>query len=98
MNPLGQYRYDNRLSWKRLAERCGLYISQVNTISRAEPEEVLAMTAKTILRVRKGTGVDLLKYAAKGDKMMVPAEPSDSSTDTALPVTEVDVAKEAAVG
>lgn len=61
LNAFAKYRDKNKLSWKDMADRCDLHISQVGYILKMKPVDLERITLGTAARIKLAIGIDLFE-------------------------------------
>lgn len=60
-NAFAKYRDKNKLSWKDMADRCDLHISQVGYILKMTPGQLGRINLETASRIKLAIGIDLFE-------------------------------------
>lgn len=60
-NAFAKFRDKNKLSWKDMADRCDLHISQVGYILKMTPVQLGRINLETASRIKLAIGIDLFE-------------------------------------
>ncbi len=80
-NPFNDYRLQNKLTWPKLAQMCGLLEGQIAYLNKMDADRIGNLSLRTVAKIKMGTGVDLLKYLIADMKEKSSSEMAAKSVD-----------------